>query len=249
MSQPEWETTPDKPESSNQETPEQEYDPSKDQDQYDLHPDNHPLKDVQPDSPENQHNREEFASQMEKHGETKSTDPEHDFDDARKQDQYDLKTHQHPMRDVQPDSPENQARFEKLGQPTEHSEQEGSESDSSEGESQEGNQEDAEQQQTEGAAANEPEPRLVAVLTSWVPEFSGNYRIEKDVELPDLHDVPSFVDSPHASSFLQKRGVVPQPPGSKFNGLAVGDCYVALPPDFESKFGEDVKVTRVTRLS
>lgn len=99
----------------------------------------------------------------------------------------------------------------------------------------------------------------VAVLSSTVINVSGQYDVQVGVSMPDVKGLPSYVGHPDTAALLSELGVEAQARGALFNGLEVGQSFVAVPlqnPDRSEGWTKDqalasldqVRVTIVTRI-
>lgn len=100
----------------------------------------------------------------------------------------------------------------------------------------------------------------VAVLSSTVINVSGEYKVEVNVPLPDIKGLPSYVGHPDTLKLLAALGADYQGAGVLFQGLAVGESFIAVPlanPNRDAGFTVDqalsgldqIRVTRVTRIA
>jgi hypothetical protein len=101
--------------------------------------------------------------------------------------------------------------------------------------------------------------KLVAVLSSTVINVSGQYDVEVGVEMPDVKDMPSYVGHPDTAQLLAECGVKQMPKGELFNGLQIGESFIAVPlanPNRDTGWTvdqslstlDDLRVTSVTRI-
>lgn len=99
----------------------------------------------------------------------------------------------------------------------------------------------------------------VAVLSSTVINVSGQYAIEVGIPMPGVRGKPSYVGHPDTLKLLAALGANYQGAGVLFNGLAVGESFIAVPlanPNRDAGFTVDqalqsvnqLRVTRVTRI-
>lgn len=80
--------------------------------------------------------------------------------------------------------------------------------------------------------------RLVAVLSSTVITPGASFRCEEVAFADlDLAGVPSFCGHPDTAALLAAFGVEPQPRGSNFAGLAVGQSFLAVPLKIPAREG------------
>lgn len=99
----------------------------------------------------------------------------------------------------------------------------------------------------------------VAILSSTVINISGRYDVEVGIPMPEISGLPSYVGHPDTASLLAKLGVEPMLKGSMFNGLEIGQSFIAVPlanPNRSEGWTVDqalasldgLRVTRVTRI-
>jgi hypothetical protein len=101
--------------------------------------------------------------------------------------------------------------------------------------------------------------KITAVLSSTILT-EGTFKCI-ECEMPEsLYGVPSYVGHPDTASLLSKLGVISMPKWLLFNGLRMGECYLAVPlanPDRSTGWTVDqavkdikeLKVKLVTRIA
>ena len=100
----------------------------------------------------------------------------------------------------------------------------------------------------------------VAVLSSTVINVSGQYSVEVGIPLPNVKGLTHYVGHPDTNKLITALGAVYAGTGALFNGLAVGESFIAVPlanPNRDAGFTVDqaltsldqIRVTRVTRIA
>jgi len=101
---------------------------------------------------------------------------------------------------------------------------------------------------------------LVAILSSTVINVSGEYSVEVGIAMPEnIKGLPHYVGHPDTRKLIDTLGAEYQE-GKLFNGLAVGESFLAVPlanPKREAGWTVDqalgsineLRVTKVTRTA